>query len=198
MRYILYKIFKVIDMGGVIVTSITALLNMPESWRSFVSFLPKWITYDWVRLILGLLSLAYIIWVSFKFLYAKKIYKSSKQQNILDIIAKYDQITFDYVYKPHYPKAKTQENQNNLKKDFDILLALKEVMLDNKLKGYLMDIRQRIAIIFHDAMSLEFDENNLKKKRKYGAISNHEYSQEMPKLHDDFLKHKEIIINYLK
>ena len=117
---------------------------------------------------------------------------------IKKIIAKYNQITADYVYNPHYPKAKTQENQNNLKKDFDILLALKEVMLDNKLEGYLKDVRQRIVIIFHDAMSLEFDENELRKKRRYGAISNREYNQEMPKLHDDFLKHKEIIINYLK
>ena len=106
--------------------------------------------------------------------------------------------TADYVYSPHYPKAKTQENQNNLKKDFDILLALKEVMLDNKLEGCLKDIRQRIVIIFYDAMSVEFDENDLRKKRGCGAISNHEYNQEMPKLHNDFLQHKEIIMNHLK
>jgi hypothetical protein len=77
-------------------------------------------------------------------------------------------------------------------------LALKEVMLDNKLERYLKDIRQRIAIIFNHAMSLEFDENELRKKRMHGAISNREYNQEMPELHNDFLKHKEIIINYLK
>ncbi len=46
--------------------------------------------------------------------------------NILDTIAKYNQITADYVYNPHYPKSKTQENQDNLKKDFDILLASKK------------------------------------------------------------------------
>ena len=118
--------------------------------------------------------------------------------NILDTIAKYNQITADYVYNPHYPKTKTQENQDNLKKDFDILLALKEVMLDNKLECYLKDIRQRIFIIFNHAMSLEFDENELRKKRIHGAISNREYNQEMPELHNDFLKYKEIIINYLK
>ena len=71
-------------------------------------------------------------------------------------------------------------------------------MLDNKLEGCLKNIRKRIVIIFYDAMSVEFDENELKKKRRYGAISNHEYNQEMPKLHNDFLEHKKIIINYLK
>jgi hypothetical protein len=135
-----------------------------------------------------------------KWLKTQKFDKKNNKisEKILDVIAKYNQITADYVYNPHYPKTKTQENQNNLEIDFNKLLALKEVMLDNKLERYLKDIRQRIAIIFNHAMSLEFDENELRKKRMHGAISNREYNQEMPELHNDFLKHKEIIINYLK
>lgn len=71
---------------------------------------------------------------------------SLKHRGILMFIFPKDilsSFTADYVYNPHYPKVKTQENQNNLKKDFDILLALKEVMLDNKLEGCLKDMRQR-------------------------------------------------------
>lgn len=122
---------------------------------------------------------------------------SSFYDIILTIVAKYNQITADYVYNSNYPKVRTQENQNELNNDFSNLLAIKEIMLDNKLESYLKDIRQRIAIIFSFAMSVEHDENELKKKRMYGAISNHEYNQEMPELHNDFLEYKKIIINYL-
>lgn len=118
--------------------------------------------------------------------------------SILDVIAKYNHVMGNYVYNSSYPKDKTQQYQNDLEAEFGSLLALREVMLDKNLEQLLRDIRQRIAIILYNAMSVEHSEEELGKKRSKGAISNREYMQEMPDLHKDFLKYKDEIINYLK
>lgn len=118
--------------------------------------------------------------------------------SILDVIAKYNQVTGNYVYNSRYPKDKTQQYQNDLEAEFSSLLAMREVMLDKDLEQLLRDIRQIIAIILYNAMSVEHSEIELRKKRSKGAISNHEYMQEMPDLHKDFLKYKDKIIGYLR
>lgn len=66
-------IISVITAPFALLTFFANVINAPKNWKTIIPFLPDWITHDWVRFILGLLSLGYIIWFSYKlFCYYKK------------------------------------------------------------------------------------------------------------------------------
>ena len=52
-------------------------INLPKNWEVIMNYLPQWAGDDWVRLALGVLSLGYLVWISWP--YIKNRFKKSEE-----------------------------------------------------------------------------------------------------------------------
>ena len=75
------KILKWAALPVAILTLIANLINFPTNWLLVITILPKWITNDWIRIILFIISLSLLIWIFWPHI-KERIFKKRKIINV--------------------------------------------------------------------------------------------------------------------
>ena len=61
----MWKFIKIyIGVPLAVIALVAQAINLPKNWGTIMNYLPSWAADDWVKLVLGLFSLGYLVWIS--------------------------------------------------------------------------------------------------------------------------------------